>query len=211
MSTDAGTFARYHRAMKLRPLALVLALLVPVVGCDKPKEPEPVAKAPEAAKVEPSVAPVASAAPAAKKGLVWEAPPSFHSAPSPSAMRKATYKIDKAKGDPEDAELSVIVAGGGLEANVGRWAGQFEGKPAPTRSERTVGDLKVTIVELEGTFTGGGMPGMAPVAPKPKWRLLGAIVERGDEATFFKMTGPDATVKGARKDFDALVASFKVD
>jgi len=186
---------------------LSLSILLALAGCDKPKEPEPVAKAPEAPK-----APTSASAPAAepqKKGLTWEAPASFHSAPNPSAMRKATYKIDKAKGDPEDGELSVIVAGGGVDANVGRWAGQFEGKPTPTLRTRDVGPLKVTHVELEGTFTGGGMPGMAPAAPKPKWRLLGAIVEAGGEATFFKLTGPDATVKAAQRDFDALVASFK--
>ncbi|MFO0638361.1 MAG: hypothetical protein U0183_04055 [Polyangiaceae bacterium] len=197
----------------LRHTVVALALtLAALAACDKPKEPEPAPKAAEAAKSLPS----ASAStpptepPKAAGELAWDAPASFATVPNASPMRKATYKIAKASGDTEDAELSVIVAGGGVEANVARWAGQFQEKPTPKRQDRKVGPLAVTIVELDGTFTGGGMPGMAPAAPKAKWKMLAAIVESGGEATFFKLTGPAATVAAARKDFDALVASLRL-
>jgi len=198
---------------------LVLVSLAAVAACDKKAEPPPAPKS-EAPVVSAPVAPTGTApavastpvptAASAHKELTWQAPASFQTAPNPSTMRKATYKIAKAKGDTEDAELSVIGAGGGLEPNIQRWAGQFEGKPTPKRSTKKVGDLDVTLVELDGTFSGGGMPGMAPAAPKAKWKMLAAIVELGDEATFFKLTGPEATVGAARKDFEALVASLKV-
>ncbi len=199
----------------------VLLSLAAVAACDKKAEPPPSPKS-EAPVVSAPVAPMGTApavassptvapAPAsAHKELTWQAPASFQTAPNPSTMRKATYKIAKAKGDTEDAELSVIGAGGGLEPNIQRWAGQFEGKPTPKRSTKKVGDLDVTLVELDGTFSGGGMPGMAPAAPKAKWKMLAAIVELGDEATFFKLTGPEATVGATRKDFEALVASLRV-
>lgn len=187
-----------------------------IAGCDKPKELPP----PEKASPSPSGAPTSaasapstppSAAPSTgKKELVWEAPASFQSVPSTSSMRKATYKIAKAKGDTEDGELSVISAGGGLEPNIQRWVGQFVEKPAPKRSTKKVGELTVTLVELDGTFAGGGMPGAAPAGPKTKWKMLAAIVEQGEETTFFKLTGPEATVSAARKDFDTFVGSFKV-
>ena len=94
-------------------------------------------------------------------------------------MRKATYKIKKAAGDPEDAELSVSQAGGSVDQNVQRWIGQFEQKQGeePKRSERKVGDLKVTTVEVHGTFK-SGMPGMGPAEPKTGWALLGATALR---------------------------------
>jgi hypothetical protein len=198
----------------LRPTLVALAISIAALAtaCDKPKEPEPAPKAQEAPKALPS----ASASPKPSEPtkpageVAWDAPASFTTVPNASPMRKATYKIAKASGDPEDAELSVIVAGGGVEANVARWAGQFEEKPTPKRQDRKVGALSVTIVELDGTFTGGGMPGMAPAAPKAKWKMLAAIVEAGGEATFFKLTGPTATVTAARKDFDALVASLRL-
>lgn len=140
----------------------------------------------------------------------FDAPPGWTSVPNANTMRKATYKITKAAGDTEDAELTVSAAGGGVDQNVKRWAGQF-GNAAPKLEPRTVNGLKVTVVEIKGTFAGGGGPmmGGAPSTPKEKQMLLGAIVDTGDRQHFFKMTGPEKTVSGARKDFDKLVASFR--
>jgi hypothetical protein len=125
-------------------------------------------------------------------------------------MRKATYKIPKAAGDPEDAELSVTQAGGSIEANVDRWVGQLSAtKDAVQRSEQKVGRFKVTIVDIKGTFQGSGMPGAPPSPPKEHWELLGAIVEGTDPPHFFKLVGPEKTVTGARGDFDRLIGSLR--
>jgi hypothetical protein len=52
------------------------------------------------------------------------------------------------------------------------------------------------------------MPGAPPSGKKPGWALLGAIVD-GSPPTFFKLTGPDATVAAAQGDFDKLVNSLR--
>jgi hypothetical protein len=146
-------------------------------------------------------------APAAADEVAWTAPAAWTSVPNANTMRKATYKIPKASGDAEDAELTVTAAGGGVEPNVKRWAGQF-GNAEPKTETRTVSGLKVTIVEIKGTYaSGGGMMGGA-TTPKDKFMLLGAVVDGGDRQHFFKMTGPEKTVLAARKDFDSLVSSF---
>lgn len=183
------------------------------LGCSKQEEPPPAkiepmkpVEAPTVSKPAPTISPAAAAQ--AQKEVVWEAPPAWTTVPNPSTFRKATYKIPKTKGDTEDAEMSVSVAGGGLDANIARWSGQFEGKPAPKRSTRKVGDLEVTVVELEGTYS-SGMPGAGAAGPKPKTKMLAAIVTVGDDSTFFKLVGPQATVDAARKDFDGLVGSLK--
>jgi hypothetical protein len=140
--------------------------------------------------------------------ITWDAPKTWQSMPNPSPMRKATFKIPKVAGDPEDAELTVSAAGGGVEPNIKRWAGQF-GNAEPKTEPRTVNGLKVTMVEIKGTFaSGGGMMGGA-TTPKDKYMLLGAVVDEGDRQHFFKMTGPEKTVNAARKDFDAFVGSFR--
>jgi len=146
-------------------------------------------------------------APAGPAALAWEAPKTWKSMPNPSAMRRATYQIPRAAGDPEDADLSVMEAGGGVDANVERWAGQFEGgKDTLKKTSKTVSGFKVTIVDVTGTF--GGMGG--GTGGKPSWALLGAIVETtGGSLWFFKMTGPAKTVAAARPDFDKFVSSFK--
>jgi hypothetical protein len=184
----------------MRSAVFALVLL----ACSK-SSPEPERTPPPPAPPEPVVKPAPSAAPSSD--LAWEAPAGWTSAPNASPMRKATYKIPKVAGDPEDAELTVTAASGGVEANVKRWSGQF-GDAAPKTETRKVNGLPVTIVEIKGTFASGGMMG-APSTPKEKFMLLGAVVESGPQQHFFKMTGPEKTVVSARKDFDALVSSFR--
>lgn len=139
--------------------------------------------------------------------IAWEAPAAWQSVPNANTMRKATYKISNVGGDPEDAELTVSAAAGGVDANIKRWSGQF-GNAEPRTEARTPNGLKVTVVEIKGTFASGGMMG-GPTTPKEKYMLLGAVVDGGDRQHFFKMTGPEKTVTRAKKDFDAFVASFR--
>jgi hypothetical protein len=139
--------------------------------------------------------------------VAWDAPSAWTSVPNANTMRKATYKIPKAPGDDGDTELTVSAAGGGVEPNIRRWAGQF-GNAEPKTEMRTVHGLKVTVVEIKGTYAAsGGMMG-GPSTPKDKYMLLGAVVDGADRQHFFKMTGPEKTVTAAKKDFDALVASL---
>jgi hypothetical protein len=139
--------------------------------------------------------------------LVWKAPASFTEMPNPSSMRLATYKVPRAGKDREDAELSVTVAGGDTTANIERWAGQFEGGSAPQKTSKTVGALKVTLVELRGTYS-GGMGALA--GSHPDWAMYAGIVEMGDgQSYFFKMTGPNATVQAQKATFDAMISGVK--
>jgi hypothetical protein len=141
--------------------------------------------------------------------IAYDAPATWTSAPNPSPMRKATFKIPKAGGETEDAELAVSSAAGGVEANVKRWEGQF-GPDAKAKTEaRTVNGLKVTVVEIKGKIGGAGMMGMPGSAAKEHQMLLGAVVDAGDRQHFFKMVGGEKTVTAAKKDFDKLVASFR--
>jgi hypothetical protein len=139
--------------------------------------------------------------------LKWTPPPRWQVAPNTSSMRLATYKIPHAAGDTEDAEMSVTQVGGGVDANIDRWIGQFgdEGGKNVKKTKRTVGGLTVQIVEIQGKFTNG----MDQSGAKANWALLGAIVETPDMPHFFKMTGPSKTVLGARAELDALVDTLK--
>lgn len=177
------------------------------LACSKAPEPDASSAPPLRASGSAIAAPpkaTPSAAPAGPSDIAWDAPASWQKAENPSPMRKATYKIPKAKGDTEDAELSVSQAGGSVDMNLQRWATQFSPKAEIKRTDRKVGDLKVTIAELHGTFSGSGMPGAAAGAPKEKWEMLAAIIET-TPPTFFKMTGPETTVSGARADFEKLI------
>ena len=144
-------------------------------------------------------------------GVEWKVPARW-AAGAGSTMRVATYAVPAAKG-AEAGECAVFFfgagQGGSIDANVERWSKQFEGTPAPQRTAATVAGLRVTRVQLAGTYLAPGGPMMQSTGKRPGTRLLGAIVEAPDGNVFFKLTGPAATVTAAQPEFDALVASLR--
>lgn len=200
--------------MKIQAAAIALVL----VACSKTEEPKatttttPTAtatattSATATATTTPTTSATATAAAGSTTDIAWDVPAKWTTAPNPSPMRKATYKTPKAAGDTDEPEVSVSQAGGDVDSNVARWSAQLGAKDAK-RTKVKVGSYNVTIVEVGGTFQGGGMPGTPAAAPKPHWALLGAIVEGVEPPYFFKMTGPEKSVAAARGDFDKLVGS----
>jgi hypothetical protein len=130
-------------------------------------------------------------------------------------MRVAEYVVPRAEGDDSDAECTVITfgptQGGSVSDNVDRWVRQFNPVAgAPTKTTRQVGRMNVTKVEVAGSYHPMVMPG-SPSEPATEQgaRLVGAIVEAPSGLWFFKLTGPDATVRGAAPELDALIDSAR--
>ncbi|NUP11702.1 MAG: hypothetical protein HOW73_37120 [Polyangiaceae bacterium] len=193
----------------MRPLRLALAFaLVAVTGCGSNESPSG-SQGASSGKSSAATAPGAGTIAIRPTGLVWTAPPSFTLVQSPSPMRLATYRVARADGDPEDAEMTVTQVGGGVEKNIDRWKNQLEGATVREQTDKTVGGLKVTILWVEGTYQGMSMPNMPPSTPKENYALLGAAVTSGaGDEHYFKMTGPKKTVEAARPAFDELVQSL---
>ena len=143
-------------------------------------------------------------------GMSWTAPASWK-ADAPRQMRVATYLIAPAKGDGDSGECGVFYfgegQGGGIDANIDRWVGQFEGAKAPVRKKEKLAGFEVTTVEVEGTFASSMGGPMGPKTPKTGFKLLGAIVEGPKGNVFFKLTGPAKTVEAARADFMKMLKS----
>ena len=201
-------------AMKIQ----VAVLGVLLAACSKPSEPATTTASTPTATPTPTANTTATATAAANPSvtattapagdLAWDVPAKWTTAASASTMRKATYKIAKTAGDSDDPEMSVMQAGGGLDANIDRWAGQFGGTKDVKRTKVKIGNFDVTVVEIKGTFAGSGMPGAPASGPKDHWALLVAIVEGVEPPYFFKLTGPEKSVAAARPDFDKLVSSL---
>ena len=148
-------------------------------------------------------------------GIRFAIPRDWSRVPAPSDVRAAQYRIPRAPGDGEDGELLLFFFGtgngGSAEDNLTRWYGQFtrpDGRPprdAATVTGRTVRGLRVTAVDLSGTYL-GGPPGSAP---RPGFRLLAAVVEGEGGPWFFKAVGPAATIGAAKPGFDALLDSLQ--
>lgn len=139
--------------------------------------------------------------------LGWKPPARWQSVPNASTMRLATYRVPRAPGDDQDAEVSVTQAGGALDANIERWMGQFgeAGKTTTKRTTKRFGSVDVTLVEMEGTYSGGMG---ADTSEKPGWALSAAIVDTPGLPHFFKMTGPKKTVKAAQAELEGMMATL---
>jgi hypothetical protein len=147
--------------------------------------------------------------------LHWDDPPRWQRRLPSTPMRSMEYRVPRTGSDAEDAECFVVTfgpgQGGSIDDNITRWVKQLEPTAsAVERTKRTVNGMSVTRVEVPGTFTPMAMPAMPSAgAPKQGWRLVGDIVEAPSGLWFFKMTGPDATVKAAGKELDALIDSVR--
>jgi len=176
------------------------------------------------AKVEESGAPAASA-PATETeapqiamdaphggeiGVDWVVPKSWVNQVG-SGMRYATYVVPGADTQ-NDAECAVYYfgpgQGGGVDANLDRWSGEFEKIARQDNKRREINGLKVATISLTGTFGGHAMkPGEAS-GPKPSWGMLGAIVTGPNGDVFFKLTGPATTIDKAKPAFEELLSSL---
>ena len=149
------------------------------------------------------------------QGIVWKTPAGWVEETPSNPMRRGQYRIPGPAGDAQLA-ISYFGAGQGGDptANAQRWANQFKqpggGDPLEVMKTQTL-DLKgtkVLLVETTGTYLNTAM-NPSDVGEKPNYALLGAIVPGPDSNWFFKMTGPQETVKAQRDKFLQLLQSIQ--
>jgi hypothetical protein len=157
-------------------------------------------------------APPATGSPTSAAGLTWTLPTGWK-VEAARSMRVATYSVPAVPGDAEGAECAVYYfgagQGGGVDANLERWIGQFQPATKSKRSTKKVNGIAVSLADVSGTYTAHGGSMSQPQGDKPGWRLLGAIAEGPEGAAFFKLAGPAKTVAAASRSFEALVGSLK--
>jgi len=124
------------------------------------------------------------------------------------------WKLEKADGDDEEPVLKVYHWANGVgtvDENVKRWAGLFKTKdgdafPVEKAKKETFesNGLKITTVEIEGTFTPPAMMGGGD--PKKGQKLIAAYVDGPGGPWTVKLQGP---VKSIDKVKDAYVKWLK--
>jgi len=128
-----------------------------------------------------------------------------------SPMRKAQLKVTSADGKASGEVVFFhfgLSNGGGTQANVERWLGQFQEKGLHLKSkvdEVTIRNRKMTFVEAHGTYL-SGTPG-GPKTPMPDHTLLGAILESPEGSVFIRLTAPSGLGQSAQADFRKLAES----
>jgi hypothetical protein len=151
-------------------------------------------------------------------GLTYTAPAGWKPVATSSSMRVAQFALPRAAGDAQDAELVVYYfggSGGTVEANIERWVGQMQqpdGRPSSVvakRQSRTVNGLKVTVVDVPGTYVAEMTPGSPQRHNSPNFHLRAAVIETSNGPYFVKLTGPVKTIAAAEKQIEQFLASVK--
>jgi len=136
-----------------------------------------------------------------------------------SNMRVAQYKLPKADGDTEDGSLVLSYfgqgQGGATQANIDRWISQVHQADGSDSKEKakseslTVNGLKVTMVDLSGTYSAEMAPGSGDFTSKPNYRLRAAVIETPKGSYFAKLTGPEKTISHWDQAFRDYINSFQ--
>lgn len=204
----------------MRVKLLLLCLLISLGGCAS-EEISPSEGAGAAAT--PASPPMTLPIPGADSGtttgggsarLAWTMPEGWVEETPDNTVRRAQYRVPGADGD---AECVVFYfgpgQGGDAESNALRWAGQFSQPDGRSSAEVLhVETLEATLVpvqlvEVTGTYNGG----MTSIDEFPGSMLLGGIAQGPDALWFFKVIGPEATVRAQRAAFIEMMRSVRGD
>src|SRR5262245_17018373 len=111
------------------------------------------------------------------EGLNSKAPADWKEKPPTSQMQFKVFALPKVEGDPADATISIYCfgqgQGGDVKANVTRWKGMFKAPAGKNmddvakQDDFTVSGVKVTRVDLNGTFLYKRTPMDTEVTEKP--------------------------------------------
>ena len=167
-------------------LLAVLSLAVSsLVAADKPEKKD--AKKP-------------AAKPVKLRDITLTVPPTWQQQKPSSRLRAGQFKLPAVKGDKDSAELAIFFfggTGGGVDANIRRWIGQFQAegrKMKVLRGESAQGPY--LLLDLTGTYNKPiGPPIQRRTKPMKGARMLAVILAvKGKGNYFLKLTGPMKTV-----------------
>jgi hypothetical protein len=152
-------------------------------------------------------------------GFTLEAPADWQRVEPKSGIVETEFSVPGPGAADAPGRMTVMGAGGSVQANIDRWYGQFtQPDGSATKDRGTTKKLKiagcdVTLVDVGGTYKdmpGGPFAGGAAV-DRPEYRMLAAIVETPEGGNqFLKFYGPSATVTphvdGFRQMVEGMVA-----
>jgi hypothetical protein len=151
--------------------------------------------------------------------LRYKAPDGWITEKPSSGMRVAQYKLPKSEVDLEDASLVLYyfgaTQGGSVQANLERWINQIKQPDGSSSQDKAktetlmVNGLKVTTVDVSGTYTAEMTPGSGDRHNAEKYRLRAAVIETPKGNYFAKLVGPVNTVAKWEQPYNEYLKSFE--
>jgi len=152
-------------------------------------------------------------------GMKSKVPAGWKEEQPTSTMRMGQFKLPKAEGDADDAEIALFrfpSGSGTVDANLKRQLAKFKVPNGKTEPENTVGKTKVgkveaTLQDVKGTFLSKSAPfdPNAKITEKADWRQLYVIFTTDTGEYYLTLVGPGKTVEKHKKDFEEWLTNFK--
>jgi hypothetical protein len=156
--------------------------------------------------------------PATPGSLKFAAPKGWQAREASSSMRVAEFVLPGRDASAGGAELVIYYfggSGGSVDANIQRWVGQMQqpdGRASgdvAVRDTRTINGLKVSLLDVSGTYVAEVRPGAAEKHNSPGFRMRTAVVETPRGPYYLKLVGPAPTVEAWNASFNEFLASLK--
>lgn len=151
-------------------------------------------------------------------GMKSAAPADWKQETPTNTMRMAQFKLPKADGDKDDAELALFVFPGGsgtLQQNLDRQVAKFQPAAGKDKVEQKVekvkvGGIEATYQDVTGTFLKKPFPMAEKGTPVPDYRQLYVVFETKDGKQYYMtLLGPTKTVEKHKKSFEEWLKNFK--
>ena len=151
--------------------------------------------------------------------LVLSAPGEWEQKQPRTRIVEHEFAAPAADGDSEAGRLTIMGAGGSVDANIQRWIGQFsqddgsKTEDAAKVEKKKIAGMEVRLVDISGTYKdmpGGPFAGGKTIE-RPNYRMLAAIIVSGDPNVgnyFLKFYGPKKTIDANEKPFRKMVESL---
>jgi hypothetical protein len=140
-----------------------------------------------------------------------EAPATWQRKQPRTRIVEHEFEVPVAKGDENAGRVTLMGAGGGVEANIQRWFGQFTQPDGANTSDKakvkktSLAGQDVHLIDVSGTYLDRPGPA-APGVERPGYRMLAAVIATKDLGTYFiKFYGPERTVADNEKAFLKMI------
>lgn len=151
--------------------------------------------------------------------LQLTAPEGWKRAKPQNAIIEHEFAVPAAEGDERGGRVTLMGAGGTVDANIERWFGQFTqpdgGDTKDKYKEKTkkleIAGLQVHVVDMGGTYKDSQGPfNPAAAVEREKYRMLAAVITSPKLGNYFvKFYGPERTVSENAKAFDAMIRGLQ--
>jgi len=154
--------------------------------------------------------------PPATGTLKFNAPDGWQTRAAASSMRVAEFVLPGASSS-DGAELVIYYfggSGGSVDANIQRWLGQMQqpdGRATADlaiRDSRTINGLKISTLDVSGTYVAEVKPGATERHNSPGFRMRTAVVETPRGPYYLKLVGPAKTIEQWNKSFEQFLGTL---